>query len=108
MKIKWYGNAGHLIVSGKCRFHLCTEVGKYLVSTVGEYYSRDSENMDTIGAGKDSFFETYIFKINGRCECGCGMPTHDGSEIDGKRYSTRKEANEGHSKYVAKYAKRKA
>ena len=32
------GHAGHLIVSDKCRFHLATYVGKYVVSTVGEYW----------------------------------------------------------------------
>src|SRR5258708_35684419 len=35
---KWFGNAGHLCVSQWCRFHLCTKVGGYLVSTVGEYW----------------------------------------------------------------------
>lgn len=38
VKLEWFGNAGHLIVSHWCRFHLTTKVGKYLVSTVGEYY----------------------------------------------------------------------
>lgn len=35
---KWFGNAGHLIVAQWCRFHLCTQVGDHLVSTVGEYW----------------------------------------------------------------------
>ena len=35
---KWFGHACHLIVSQWCRFHLCTQVGTYLVSTVGEYW----------------------------------------------------------------------
>jgi hypothetical protein len=35
---KWFGHAGHLIVGAWCRFHLCTQVGNYLVSTVGEYW----------------------------------------------------------------------
>lgn len=35
---KWFGNAGHLIVATDCRFHLCTQVGKYLVPTVGQYW----------------------------------------------------------------------
>ncbi len=34
----WFGNAGHLIVSKYCRFHLTTLVGKYLVSTVGQFW----------------------------------------------------------------------
>lgn len=35
---KWFGHAAHLIVGSHCRFHLATQVGDYLVSTVGEYY----------------------------------------------------------------------
>ena len=31
-------HAGHLIVSRDCKFHLNTYIGKYIVSTVGEYY----------------------------------------------------------------------
>ncbi len=34
----WYGHAGHFICSRWCRYHLCTNVGNYLVSTVGEYW----------------------------------------------------------------------
>lgn len=33
----WMPHAGHLIVGNDCRFHLNTKVGKYIVSTVGEY-----------------------------------------------------------------------
>jgi len=35
---KWFGHAGHLIVAAWCRYHLCTQIGGYLVSTVGEYW----------------------------------------------------------------------
>lgn len=35
---EWFGNNGHLIVGHDCRFHLCTVVGKYLISTVGQYW----------------------------------------------------------------------
>lgn len=35
---KWFGHAGHFICGAWCRFHLCTQVGNYLVSTVGEYW----------------------------------------------------------------------
>ena len=34
----WYGNAGHFICGHWCRFHLCTKVGPWLVSTVGQYW----------------------------------------------------------------------
>lgn len=35
---KWFGNAGHFICAQWCRFHLCTQVGTHLVSTVGELW----------------------------------------------------------------------
>ena len=38
MTEKWFGSPGHFICSFDCRFHLCTQVGDYLVSTVGELF----------------------------------------------------------------------
>ena len=35
---KWFGLAGHFICASWCRFHLCTQVGGYLISTVGQYW----------------------------------------------------------------------
>lgn len=101
---KWYGNAGHLAVSHQCRFHLSTEVGNYLVSTIGEWYPARSKEMDTIGTGSKDFYETYVFKLDGtRCKCGCGLPGIHLSEIAGLRYETPKEANEGHIKFCEEY-----
>lgn len=34
---RWFGDVGHFICGQWCRFHLCTQVGDYLVSTVGRY-----------------------------------------------------------------------
>lgn len=34
----WMPHAGHLIIGDSCRFHLTTYVGKYVVSTVGEWW----------------------------------------------------------------------
>jgi len=36
--LRWFGNAGHFICGHWCRFHLTTQVGPWLVSTVGEYW----------------------------------------------------------------------
>jgi hypothetical protein len=36
--VRWFGRAAHLIVGDKCQFHMATQVGDYLVSTVGEYW----------------------------------------------------------------------
>jgi hypothetical protein len=35
---KWFGHAAHFICGRDCRFHLATQVGGYLVSTVGELW----------------------------------------------------------------------
>ena len=88
---KWFGTPGHLCVAKWCRFHLCTKVGKYLVSTVGEYihpYShgfkseRDegewlNKNLfgEEIGFGRK--FETMVFRAGKPCttkDCNCGLP----------------------------------
>jgi hypothetical protein len=101
---EWFGRPGHLIVSRDCRYHLCTAVGPWLVSTVGEWLP-DSSSWDIyaeraggippdlrgdekrnwfllhvgfveIGAGRK--YETMVFRTTGkRCEdaeCGCGLP----------------------------------
>lgn len=39
---KWFGHAAHFICGAKYRFHLATQVGKYLVSTVGELWPERS------------------------------------------------------------------
>jgi hypothetical protein len=35
---KWFGHAAHFICGDKCRFHMATHVGRYLVSTIGELW----------------------------------------------------------------------
>ena len=39
---KWFGHVAHFICGDKCRFHMATQVGKHLVSTVGEYWPERS------------------------------------------------------------------
>jgi hypothetical protein len=36
---KWFGRAAHFILGEKCRFHLATQVGEFIVSTVGELWN---------------------------------------------------------------------
>jgi hypothetical protein len=79
----WMPHAGHLIVGDKCKFHLNTYVGKYIVSTVGEYWPERIpreihakiydqnwfiENKELRG---DTFDHEY-FKKFGYEEIGCG------------------------------------
>lgn len=97
-KWKWFGNSGHFICGRDCRFHLCTKVGNYLVSTVGQLWlsrsSREihakiddpvwfSQNKHLLGDSFDSAymkkfgyedigcnrkFETMVFKAGAICE----------------------------------------
>jgi hypothetical protein len=39
---RWFGSPGHFICARDCRFHLCTQIGAVLVSTVGEYFPGES------------------------------------------------------------------
>lgn len=122
---KWYGSAGHFCLSSMCRFHLTTEVGKYLVSTVGEFVpgdnvreilaqsrgivlegrgdEREADWMKKVGfedIGLGRKYETMVFKAGVPCKnklCGeCGMPSIDGSELDMDGYNTAKDAMKGH------------
>ena len=69
----WCGAQHHFI--GDCRFHLATWVddGRYLVSTVGEYYpsARSAPDVpETIGVGRH--YETFVFKCDTTEPLGCG------------------------------------
>ena len=35
----WMGHPGHFILGDKCVFHLCTYIGGYIVTTVGELWN---------------------------------------------------------------------
>lgn len=114
---QWFGNAGHLIVGQWCRFHLTTKVGNWLVSTVGEYvhpmHGMGSEQKEAdwlkknplgqdIGCGRK--FETMVFAAGELCDCGCGLPSISGSEVDSGCYNDRKSATEGHMALCLKFA----
>ncbi len=92
---RWYGSPGHFICGMHCRFHLCTKVGRFLVSTVGEYTppymvaggdNREgdwiAENYPGLDIGYQRKYETMVFEITdkkcGDPACGCGMPLHNG------------------------------
>lgn len=91
---KWFGNSGHFICSDRCRFHMTTLVGEFIVSTVGEMYIEPKAEMEKIGL--DRRYETMIFKKDGECGCGCGLPEHNGVNLRMKGFNTAQEATEGH------------
>jgi hypothetical protein len=110
------GCAGHLIVANSCRWKRHTQVGKYRISSIGDYYAPDLDKLTrdpravkrtTIGAGPDAWFETMVFETTDEQEpgnegCGCHQIKSWG-EIDSERYATAGEAQTGHERYVAKY-----
>ena len=130
---KWFGKVGHLIVGPWCRFHLCTQVGPYFVSTVGEYVPDDGVRdmlaehrgnplegrgdarfddwmkkcgYEEIGAGRK--YETMVFLCGSECaveDCNCGIPVPtDWQEIDASGYNSPRDAHEGHYSMCEKYA----
>jgi len=116
---EWFGYPGHFICAVDCQFRLCTKVGDYLISTVGDYHPNHKRQGDrlapreTLGAGPDSFFETYVFKgpftYCVAAECGCNMPKPvDCCEIDGERTASAGEAQSAHEKYCLKYSEDQA
>jgi hypothetical protein len=90
---RWYGYAGHLIVSRDCDYHLNTRVGNFVVSTVGAYYPDDQVKMKIIGSGKKDFFETCVFRCTEEVD---GYAVVDYLDIDSKRYEKSIKAESGH------------
>jgi hypothetical protein len=121
---QWFGNAGHFICAQWCRFHLCTKVGDYLVSTVGEYVpdegareihaqvrgielegrgdARLADYMKKVGFQEIGFrrtYETMIFRAGAPCtrpDCNCGLPEINGSKLWMDGYTTAGDATLGH------------
>ena len=78
----WMPHSAHLIVGDKCQFHLATYVGKYIVSTVGEYWNErlvreihaeivDKEWLSKNKHLKGDEFDSVYFKRFGFEEIGC-------------------------------------
>lgn len=118
IKIKNFGHPAHFICGNNCRFHLATQVGDYLISTVGELVFdssvkkvldkvRDDREFEEIGFGRT--YETMVFRAGEKCEaegCNCGLPVIDGSELDFLGYNDADSANKGHQRLVAKWLRK--
>jgi hypothetical protein len=122
----WTGWAAHLIVGEDCRFHLCTDIGDYRVSTVGAYLPdagvreilAESRGITLEGRGdarRASWrrqvgwedvghrrkFETMVFRLAATScdmpDCGCGLrDVADWSELAVDGYNDPGEAHRGH------------
>lgn len=100
MKIKkqdwiWHGHAGHYICSDRCLYHLTTEIGNYMVSTVGDFYLELDGTRKQQNVGNDRY-ETMVFTISGRCDCGCNFPTQNGQQLQTFHSHTPLEAHNNH------------
>ena len=107
---KWFGFAGHFIGGNDCLFHLCTEVGEYLVSTVGDYRPfglegrRQNESQEI---GYNRLYETFVFSLENSelCSCGCGIRKPvEMLEIDSLPASDATSARDNHMTMCRKYA----
>ena len=105
---QWCGYAGHFIAAHNCLFHLCTRVGDYRVSTVGDYRPHRDRNglgeRELIGGSNKAFYETYVFPLKPLGGEPCCGEVADWGEIDGERYETDKQARAGHVSYCRKWA----
>lgn len=129
----WMPHPAHFICSSDCKFFLATKIGKYIVSTVGEYFpdseireifansrgvilegkgdARRADYMKKIGfedIGYNRKYETMVFKARKGITCKvCPFVIDGGSDIDFCSYNEPNEAYEGHLKMCKKWANKK-
>ena len=86
---RWFGYPMHFICADRCLWHLATQVGEYVVSSVGHMrpYIIDTgigwKDAEPIGCN-DAIYEVFVFRVTGRHDCGC--PTIEGIELEGYRF----------------------
>ena len=122
----WMGHAAHFILGRKCRFRLATVVGKYIVSTVGEWVPDNSMlditkpefrllqgdnkeyayikkyGCENIGHGRK--YETMVFKAK-KSRHKCCPYEITGSELDGSSYNKPEDAYKGHLEMCERFSK---
>jgi hypothetical protein len=128
----WMAHAGHFILGHMCRFKLNTYVGKYIVSTVGEYVpdsqvraihvrcNKDSPlpqgdageyeylkryGYEKLGAG-DRIYETMVFKASKTKDKCCPYHIIVSKEVDFAGYTKADDAYEGHMRMCNKWSKK--
>ena len=130
----WMPHAGHFICGDRCRFHLSTYVGKYIVSTIGEMWSErgpreihagvydpqwleenkhlkgdvfDSAYMKKFGyeeIGAGRKYETMVFKAKKTTDKCCPWQMVSGNDLDADGYNDAGEAYKGHLKMCKKWS----
>ncbi len=111
----WQGAPGHFICAERCRYHLATVVGPWLVSTVGEYYVKANDESPT-PIGVERFYETMVFRAE-RARCIRDGPTGascgerhmlSARNLDFAAANSRKEAQAAHMRMCRKWARKTA
>lgn len=131
----WMPHAGHFILGDKCRFHLNTYVGKYIVSTIGELWNDEqvrrihaeihnpewySKNSQLRGDYFDSAYfkefgfealglrhkyETMVFRARKSSHKCCPYEIVVEKNYEEEWYDTDEEAMAGHMKLCKKWSK---
>lgn len=60
---KWFGQPGHFCGAFNCHWHLHTHVGKFCVSSVGEWVTKTGDRPKSFSSGKEDFYEAMVFPI---------------------------------------------
>ena len=127
----WMPHAGHFILGSMCRFRLNTYVGKYIVSTVGEYVpdsvvrkievevkkdkplpkgdAGEYEYLKRYGfaqIGADRAYETMVFRAEKSKNKCCPYRIIVEKEVDSAGYNSPEEAYKGHLKLCEKWSKK--
>ena len=105
---EWFGSPGHFIAARDCQFRMATRVGKWLISTVGEYYPSGMNSEMSLG-GDGRIYETMVFAAGKPCRtktCKCGMPKINGRELELLGAFQRGDAAKNHMAMCAKWAKK--
>lgn len=64
-KWKYRGVPGHFCAADNCVFRLCTDIGRYRISTVGAYYLKQEPGARMTELGEERHYETMVFRIFG-------------------------------------------
>lgn len=129
------GHAGHFILGDNCRFKLCTYIGKYIVSTVGELWNErgvrethakvhdpvwhqankhlkgdafDNAYFRKFGfeeIGYKRTYETMVFKARKSKLKCCPHEIQVEKDVDFNAYNTSEDAHKGHMKLCKKWSK---
>lgn len=103
----WMPHAAHLCVGHDCSFHLATYVGKYIVSTVGEWRYNQQNPQDFKEIGYNRKYETMVFKAEPSKHKCCPYHIVVAEEVDFAGYNTADDAYAGHLEMCEKWAKPK-